>query len=98
MLSQCGCHILPAVELILHSRPALCSYAPKVWWQAYSPKEAEVLPLCYLHFLHNLIWFVPNNNLEVVKKANLTELLSVMVDHHSKLIRGIQLHGKSNST
>lgn len=51
----------PAVELIMHSWPALRSYVPsegeeqcsKVLWRAYSPKAAESLPLCYVYLLHS---------------------------------------------
>ena len=98
--------LLPAVERVLHSWPALRAYflsegedqCNKTVWEAFSAEEQESLPMCYVYFLHNLMGIFHNsvNNLER-NETNSTELHPLMEDLRSKLKqrRQDQFYGRS---
>lgn len=86
--------LLPAVERVLHSWPALRAYfvsegedqCNRTVWEAFSAEEPESLPLCYVYFLHNLMGIFHSSvkNLER-NEANCTELHPLMEDLRFKL-------------
>ena len=98
--------LLPAIERVLHSWPALRAYflsegedqCNKTVWEAFTAEEQESLPLSYVYFLHNLmsIFHSSVKNLER-NEANSTELHPLMQDIRSKLMqrRQDQFYGRS---
>ncbi|XP_077187047.1 uncharacterized protein LOC143834264 [Paroedura picta] len=99
--------LLPAVDRVLESWSVLRAYflslgedeCLKILWEAFSADEHASLPLCYVHFVHNLMRIFS----EAVKKlecdhVTCTELHSVLENLHAKLKRRKEdkFYGKSS--
>ncbi|XP_015263080.1 PREDICTED: uncharacterized protein LOC107107313 [Gekko japonicus] len=88
--------LLPAIDRVLENWSVLRAYflsegdeeCVKIVWEAFNAEEHESLPLCYVHFVHNLMRIFS----DAVKKMECdhvgsTELHGVLEGLHCKLKR-----------